>query len=150
MDKLSTVALFALLVVIGIGLFTVFDGFFGNPVVTVDKVEFVYSAMSANTTQGGSVSINCSIINLSQERSVKEGMSIQLIAINNKSDYQAVWYTFFNQTFTPNPVLIEPQGQGTTVLTIKLADDAPVGTYHFAFQGVRRPFELIVTQKTAN
>ncbi|MGD6808242.1 MAG: hypothetical protein ACQCN3_00940 [Candidatus Bathyarchaeia archaeon] len=151
MTKPQTAVLFVLLVALGIGLFFVsFDDVLGNQEITGDfpEVEFFYSAMSANTTQGGSVSINCTVINLSQNRSVLEGLGIQLLGMSNQSYTIAEGRNFFNQSFTPNPVLIEAQGQATAVLTITFSDDAPVGTYYFSLQGVEESFELTVTQKT--
>jgi hypothetical protein len=134
-----------LLVALFVSVFVVAQ-YFQNQrsVSTFPTVSFSWSTLQANTTQGGSVSINCTLFNDSNQSIKNAGFGIQLEDINNVS-YMAnasIWNTIFNQTFTPKTLSIAPQEQKTTVLTITITPVAPIGTYDFALQGGN---ELLLT-----
>jgi hypothetical protein len=110
---------------------------------------FSWSNLQANATQGGSVSINCTLFNNSYNITTpKEAFSIQLSSINNVSYWESssIWSKIFNQTFTPPTLVLGPREEKTTMLTITLATDAPIGRYNFALQGIQQNLILTVTK----
>ena len=113
------------------------------------KITFSYSNHEVNVTQGGAVSINCTLFNNSYNiTSPKEAFSIQLSSINNVSYWESssIWSKIFNQTFTPRTLILGPREEKTTMLTITLATDAPIGKYNFALQGIQQNLILTVTK----
>jgi hypothetical protein len=113
---------------------------------------FSYSNHEVNVTQGGAVSINCTVFNTSYNQSTpKEAFGIQLADINNVSYWEnsSSWREIFNQTFTPRTLVLGPREEKTTTLTITLAADAPIGKYDFALQGIQQNLILTVTTKSS-
>ena len=100
-------------------------------------VNFSWSTLQANTTQDGSVCINCTVFNASKQPVNNEAFDIQLASINNVSYWAkgSIWNTVFDQTFTPKTLSLNPHEQKTTVLTITMAENASIGKYEFALQG---------------
>ncbi|MCK5628788.1 hypothetical protein KAI12_04905 [Candidatus Bathyarchaeota archaeon] len=54
-------------------------------------------------------------------------------------------YVPFNHQFDPNPVVIRPNATSTSVLTIKVAEDAPLGRYSFSVSACNLNKNLYLT-----
>jgi hypothetical protein len=101
-----------------------------SPLIAVD-LESSVPLRSGNITQGMSFTLNLTINSLAdKEMTFPLGLTLK--------DLENVGWlppldeaTVFNSTFVPNPLVLQPCGQSFAFLTVRLADDAPLGTYVF-------------------
>jgi hypothetical protein len=114
-------------------------------------VTFSWSTLQANTTQGGTVAVNCTVFNTNNSSSINEGFSTYADAFNGA---EPPWdirsqSRILNITFNPHVLYsLEPQENRTSTLYISFAGDAPVGNYTFPLQGFNNT--LLVTVKPKN
>ena len=154
MSKRTTAfAIIALLLSVGIVLYL------QNLVLTMSdsdhvEVNFNWSPLQVNVTQGESFVVNGTVFNESHNQTTNAGFGYQLACIDNVSYWgnASIWDQILNATFTPNPVFLEPRQVKSTTLTIALAEDAPTGEYHIFLQG-KEPensvLHIFVTPKNA-
>jgi hypothetical protein len=84
-----------------------------------------------NITQGMAFTVNLTVSSLAdKELTIPLGLSLKTLE-------NVGWLppldeaTVFNSTFVPNPLVLQPCGQSFAFLTVRLADDALLGTYVF-------------------
>ena len=101
-----------------------------SPLITID-LESTVPLRGGNITQGMAFTVNLAISSLAdKEVTIPLGLSLK--------DLENVGWlpplteeTVFNSTFAPNPLILQPHGKSSSLLTVLLAEDAPIGTYVF-------------------
>lgn len=108
---------------------------------------FTYSTLEANVIQGDKVSLNCTVFNNDYNYSINAGLTTSLMSFNNSdplwtdSDQSRI----FNITFDPWVLEdFQPRETRISTLTIKFAEDAPIGSYYFALQGFNNSLNVTV------
>lgn len=82
-----------------------------------------------NVTQGSTWQKNETwYVSLNEEVSIPFE-NLMLLRYNKTSDILYNQKNILNYTFSPNPIIILPHGYNTTVLTVTMAEDAPIGRY---------------------
>jgi hypothetical protein len=82
--------------------------------------------------------------------------SLEIMAYNNSAAPSPPQQQTLNYTFSPKTLVISPQGTNSTILTVTMADDAPVGEYllylRYGNSNITHVagHSLIVTVETAN
>jgi hypothetical protein len=113
-------------------------------------VVFSWSTLQANTTQGGTVAVNCTVFNTDNSSSINEGFSTYAEAFNGVEppwDFSSQ-SRIFNITFNPHVLYsLGPQENRTSTLYISFAGDAPVGNYTFPLQGFNNTLLFTVKPK---
>jgi hypothetical protein len=113
-------------------------------------LDFSWSTLQVNVTQGGIATVICTIFNTDYNYSINAGLTTYASAFNygdlpwNSSSQPRV----FNVTF--NPWVLEslsPRETRTSILYIDFADDAPVGNYTFPLQGFNNALTVTVLPK---
>jgi hypothetical protein len=109
------------------------------------KLEFIadYSPINTrdmNVSQGTTLLINVTLSSLSSQQ-IAMLTVLRLCSYNETVDY-GNWYNWqewntsivqervFNYSFSPNEPTLQPLMSNSTVLTINLAEDAPLGRYY--------------------
>ena len=102
----------------------------GSPLIAID-LESSVPLRGGNITQGMTFTVNLTISSLAdKEVTIPLGLSLK--------DLENVGWlpplteeTVFNSTFLPNQLILQPHGKASSLLTVLLAEDAPLGTYVF-------------------
>jgi hypothetical protein len=82
-----------------------------------------------NITQGSTWHKNITIyLSLDEEASIPLE-NLTLLSYNKTSDFLYNQKSILNYTFFPDPMIVLPHGYNTTVLTVTMAEDAPIGRY---------------------
>jgi hypothetical protein len=114
------------------------------------EVTFRWSTLQANTTQGGTVAVNCTVFNTDNSSSINEGFSTYADAFNGA---EPPWdissqSKVCNVTFIPWVLdSLGPQENRTSTLYISFAGDAHVGNYTFPLQGFNNTLQVTVMPK---
>ena len=86
---------------------------------------------SLNATQGGVTSVNVTLTSLNMSETAIP-LSLVLQAYNNEPwDSSINKEALFSSTFTLNPVVLKSNETKTSVLTLHVAEDVPIGKYAF-------------------
>jgi hypothetical protein len=102
----------------------------GVPLISVGLASSVLSG-EENLTQGMTF-----VVNVTLSSSADKDLTVPLgLSLSSSADMG--WLppvpeeTIFNFTYVPNPLVLAPRGSGSSVLTVVLAEDAPIGAYVF-------------------
>ncbi len=101
-----------------------------------NKTPFVishFSPQNLTVAQGATFQINMTSDSLVDEGLQMKFENISVMTFNN-SDWNSALppqEDVFNCTFTPNPLILEPHGTNSSIITVELAEDAPTGRYRF-------------------
>ncbi len=149
MDKVLVGVSIFILACIALVTSAVFIAFTEEPRHHVD-LTFNWSTLQANVTQGNTATLNSTVFNTDYNYSINARFSAWLTGFNN---FDPPWNDSYQQKIinaTFNPLImdrLQPRETRTTTLTIKVADDAPIGTYQFALQGFNNTLNLTVNPK---
>jgi hypothetical protein len=64
---------------------------------------------------------------------------------NTNEDYSSVQSSAFNYAFSPNPITVQPSMSNSTIITINLSQEAPIGQYSIA---VKESVETLQSEET--
>ena len=87
-----------------------------------------------NVSQGSALQINVTLTSRADYELTVTLENLTLNGVNNSSDYTS-WDTsipqnkVLNYTFSINQLVLQPHGSKSTVLTVNIAEDAPLGQY---------------------
>jgi hypothetical protein len=91
-------------------------------------ISSVLSPFDSTIAQGATFQVNVTLTSfLDIEISIP--IDLSLMAYNNIHPSPLPQEKIFNYTISPNPVIIAPNGTNSSILTVKLAEDAPIGDY---------------------
>jgi hypothetical protein len=89
---------------------------------------------NANVTQGMSFAVNLTITSMA-EKEFSIPLNLTLYIIRNSTGWQGlpeeVGFTF---SFNPDLLILEPYGSNSSLLSVTIAENAPVGEYQFSVE----------------
>ena len=101
-----------------------------SPLIAID-LESIVPLRGGNITQGMAFTVNLTVSSLAdKELTIPLGLSLKDLE-NVGWLPQLTEATIFNSSFVPNPLILQPHGKSSSFLVVRLADDAPLGTYVF-------------------
>lgn len=93
-------------------------------------IKGTYSPSSFLTiSQGSTFQVNITQTSMLDTELILPFNSLEIMAYNNSASKSPPQQQTLNYTFSPNPVVISPQGTNSTLLTVTMANDSPVGKY---------------------
>jgi hypothetical protein len=99
------------------------------PLISIDK-----DIQDVNVTQGMSLAVNLTITSKT-DKELSIPLDLSLFIIRNSSGWQGLpEETVFTYTFNPDSLNLEPYGSNSSLLTIVLSEDAPIGEYQFSVE----------------
>jgi uncharacterized membrane protein len=88
-----------------------------------------------NVTQGSALQVNVTLTSLTDQELTIPIENLTLSGFNNTSwDTSIPQNKVLNYTFSINQLVLQPRGSNSTVLTINIAEDAPLGQYAFTVE----------------
>ncbi len=101
------------------------------PLLIAIDLESSVPLRGGNITQGMAFTVNITISSFSdKELTIRLGLSLK--GLENVGWMPPLTEEeVFGSAFEPNPLILHPHGSNSSLLTINLADDAPLGAYVF-------------------
>jgi hypothetical protein len=101
-----------------------------SPLITIN-LEPNVPLRGGNITQGTAFTVNLTVSSVAdKELTIPLGLSLK--------DLENVGWlppltegAIFNSSFVPNRLILQPHGKSSSFLVVRLAEDAPLGTYVF-------------------
>jgi hypothetical protein len=93
---------------------------------------------TVNVTQGMSFAINLTITSMANKE-LSIPLNLSLYIIRNSTGQSTFWQnlpgeTVFTFRFEPDSLTLEPYGSNSSLLTVVLSEDAPIGRYQFSIE----------------
>ena len=99
------------------------------PLISIDK-----DPQNVNVTQGMSFAVNLTITSIA-EKKLSIPLNLTLYIIRNSTGWQGLpEETGFTFSFKPDLLVLEPYGSNSSLLSVTIAEDAPVGEYQFSVE----------------
>jgi hypothetical protein len=88
-----------------------------------------------NVTQGSALQLNVTLTSLTDQELTIPIENLTLSGFNNTSwDTSVPQNKVLNYIFSTNQLVLQPHGSNSTVLTVNIAEDAPLGQYVFTVE----------------
>ncbi len=99
------------------------------PLISIDK-----DPENVNVTQGMRFAVNLTITSIA-DKELSIPLDLNLYIIRNSTGWQGLPEdTVFTFGFKPDSLTLEPYGSNSSLLTVVLSEDAPIGEYQFSIK----------------
>jgi hypothetical protein len=99
------------------------------PLISIDK-----DPEAVNVTQGMSFAVNLTITSRTDKK-LSIPLNLTLYIIRSSTGWQGLpEETGFTFSFEPDLLVLEPYGSNSSLLSVMIAEDAPVGEYQFSVE----------------
>lgn len=105
---------------------------FSTPYPLIDGSVSSLASEGMNVTQGSTLQVNVTLTSFADQKLTVPIENLTLAGFNNKAwDNSLSQNELFNYTFSNNELILQPYETNSVVLTLKVAEDAPLVQYLF-------------------